>query len=98
MVSARFRDDVALQDAVRMLTDMAELKIVYLVTGLYVTTPEHAKVMQKELKAIYEGSAPTNSPFMPNAGVPPDPTIAPLESPLAPPLPPSKARRLEAAA
>ena len=26
-----------------MLTDMAELKIVYLVTGLYITTPDHAK-------------------------------------------------------
>jgi len=52
-VSARFRDDVALQDAVRMLTDMAELKIVYLVTGMFITTPEHAQTMQKELKALY---------------------------------------------
>ena len=52
-VSARFRDDVALQDAVRMLTDMAELKIVYLVTGMYITTPDHALVMQKELKQLY---------------------------------------------
>jgi hypothetical protein len=47
-VTGRFRDDVALQDAVRMLTDMAELKIVYLVTGMYITTPEHAQVVQKE--------------------------------------------------
>jgi len=52
-VSGRFRDDVALQDAVRMLTDMAELKIVYLVTGMYITTPEHAQTMQKELKQLY---------------------------------------------
>jgi hypothetical protein len=98
-VTARFHDDVALQDAVRMLTDMAELKIVYLVTGMYVTTPEHAKEMQKELKALYE---PKVMPFggvgVPGPGGPPSPEMfMPLESPLAPPLPPSK-RRLDPAA
>lgn len=59
-VTARFNDDVALQDAVRMLTETAELKIVHLVTGLYITTPEHAKVMKKELREIYEPPAPIN--------------------------------------
>lgn len=96
-VTARFRDDVALQDAVRMLTDMAELKLVYLVTGLYVTTPEHAQVMQKELKQIYGWP----DPVVPPAGVggfgimggmlggaPPDPSAG--SSPLAPPLPPAR--------
>jgi hypothetical protein len=98
-VTARFHDDVALQDAVRMLTDMAELKIVYLVTGMYITTPEHAKEMQKELKALYE---PRVMPFggvgVPGSGGPPSPEMfMPLESPLAPPLPPLK-RRLDPAA
>jgi hypothetical protein len=93
-VTARFHDDVALQDAVRMLTEMAELKMVYLVTGMYITTPEHAAAMQKELKAIYDLPAPA-----PGAGVGgplpgglPGFMTPPLESPLAPPLPPSKKR------
>jgi hypothetical protein len=78
-VTARFHDDVALQDAVRMLTEMAELKIVYLVTGIYITTPEHANVMQTELKQLYEGpqTGPTGGfglggvgkgPFAPGGG------------------------------
>ena len=96
-VTARFHDDVALQDAVRMLTDMAELKIVYLVTGMYITTPEHAKEMQKELKALYE---PKVTPFggvgIPGGpGGPPDPNmfLEPSISPLAPPLPPPMMKR-----
>jgi hypothetical protein len=94
-VSARFHDDVALQDAVRLLTDMAELKVVYLVTGLYITTPEHAKVLQKELKEIYERPImpiPADGLVVPMLGTPPEPA-----SPLAPPLPPAK-RRFEPAA
>jgi hypothetical protein len=101
-VTARFHDDVALQDAVRMLTDMAELKIVYLVTGLYVTTPEHAAAMQKELRQIYDTPANIPAGIGPSApgglGVPPGgappapqmPIIPPPLSPLAPPLPPSR--------
>jgi hypothetical protein len=105
-VTARFSDDVAMQDAVRMLTDMAELKIVYLVTGMYITTPENAKVMQKELKDLYEPKAP-GVPFIGPGGVPFDPSMLggplpdPSLSPLAPPLPPPSLRggkRLEAAA
>jgi len=97
-VSARFYDDVAVQDAVRILTEMAELKVVYLVTGLYVTTPEHAKVMQKELKDIYERSIPTGGVPMPGVGILPMQGMEPPpESPLTPPLPPTK-RRLDAGA
>lgn len=111
-VTARFNDDVALQDAVRMLTDMAELKMVYLVTGIYVTTPERAQTMQKELKQIYEGEAPAATAPVVGPGLggmapglrgvggpPPDPNInvSPLESPLAPPLPP-RPKRLDPAA
>jgi hypothetical protein len=104
-VTARFHDDVALQDAVRMLTEMAELKMVYLVTGLYITTPEHAAAMQKELKQLYEGPAPAPAGGAIGGGGPGPgigmPSIAPYlyapgESPLAPPLPPSKSRRPEA--
>ena len=103
-VTARFNDDVALQDAVRMLTDMADLKIVYLPTSMYITTPERAKVMQKELKNLYEPKAPAN-PFGGTfpGGPLPDPNLnapSPLapSSPLAPPLPPLRApKRLEAA-
>jgi hypothetical protein len=102
-VTARFHDDVALQDAVRMLTDMAELKIVYLVTGIYVTTPEHAREMQKELKDLYEPKLPPPAGGIgvpggvaPGAGMP-DPFYDPQQSPLAPPLPPAR-RRPEAGA
>ena len=95
-VTARFNGDVALQDAVRMLTEMADLKVVYLVTGLYITTPEHAGRMQKELKQIYEPAPAAVNPFAPM----PDPMMfAPELSPLAPPLPPiGRNKRLEAAA
>jgi hypothetical protein len=124
-VTGRFLDDVALQDAVRMLTDMADLKLVYLVTGIYVTTPEHAKEMQKELRDLYEPSAPAGVGVMggpgglgggplgagprggiggppPGAGAPFDPNMNapwdPSTSPLAPPLPPQRKKRAEAAA
>jgi hypothetical protein len=99
-VTARFHDDVALQDAVRMLTDMAELKIVYLVTGIYVTTPEHAAVMQKELLKAYgypdPGAAPAGvGPFGPLMG--PGPNLPSDTSPLMPPLPP-RMKQMEGAA
>jgi hypothetical protein len=91
-ITARFHDDVALQDAVRMLADMAELKIVYLVTGLYVTTPEHAPVLQKELRRTYGLPEPGAAPaVLPMQGMPPE------IDPLMPPLPPNPLRRPEAA-
>lgn len=105
-VTAKFRDDVALQDAVRMLAEMAELKIVYLVTGIYITTPDHAQAMQRELKKLYE-PAPMPTPVFGipgmggvGPGVAPDPNmgVGPNESPLAPPLPPPLKKRMEAAA
>jgi hypothetical protein len=90
LVTARFRNDVAMQDAVRMLAEMAELKVVHLVTGLFVTTPAQAQAMQKELRDLYEG-VPAVGP----CGMQLTP-FAPGESPLAPPLPARRAR--EAAA
>ncbi|MBI1830870.1 MAG: hypothetical protein HYR84_05390 [Planctomycetes bacterium] len=38
-VTARFRNDVPLRDALRMVTESAELKLVILPGGLFVTTP-----------------------------------------------------------
>jgi hypothetical protein len=93
-VTARFRNDVAMQDAVRMLAEMSELKLVHLVTGLFITTPAQAQVMQKELKQLYE------PPPLP-AGILGVPGVVPLPpegSPLTPPLPPSPRRDAAAAA
>jgi hypothetical protein len=104
LVTARFNDDVALQDAVRMLTEMADLKVVYLVTGIFITTPERAAAMQKELRQLYEGENRSMPSMPPADGLPapqlqlPCPFVDPQSSPLAPPLPPARGRRLEAAA
>jgi hypothetical protein len=46
-VTARFRNDVPLRDALRMVTESAELKLVILPGGLFVTTPAHADVLEK---------------------------------------------------
>jgi hypothetical protein len=46
-VTARFRNDVPLRDALRMVTESAELKLVFLPGGLFVTTPAHADVLEK---------------------------------------------------
>jgi hypothetical protein len=69
-VTARFHDDDALQDAVRMLAETADLKLVYLVTGIFVTTPERAKEMQKELKDLYEPKSPPAGFGFPGKGIP----------------------------
>lgn len=49
-VSARFRNDVPLRDALRMLTESVELKLVVLPGGLFVTTPAHADLLEKSVK------------------------------------------------
>jgi type II secretory pathway component GspD/PulD (secretin) len=46
-VTARFRNDVPLSDALRMVTESAELKLVFLPGGLFVTTPSHADLLEK---------------------------------------------------
>jgi hypothetical protein len=46
-VTARFRNDVTLRDALRMVTESAELKLVILQGGLFVTTPSHAQVLER---------------------------------------------------
>jgi hypothetical protein len=46
-LTARFRNDVPLCDALRMLSESAELKLVILPGGLFVTTPLHAGLLEK---------------------------------------------------
>jgi hypothetical protein len=47
-VTARFHNDVPLRDALRMVTESAELKLVILPGGLFVTTPCHAAVLESK--------------------------------------------------
>lgn len=52
-ITARFRNDVPLREALRMVTESAGLKLVELPGGpgptraLFVTTPEHAQILQR---------------------------------------------------
>jgi hypothetical protein len=48
-ISAIFRNDVTLKAALCMVTEMAQLKMVVMPGGIFVTTPTHANCMQKEL-------------------------------------------------
>jgi hypothetical protein len=47
LVSASFRN-CSLEDALIVVTEMAQLKFVVLARSIYVTTPENAKIIQKE--------------------------------------------------
>jgi hypothetical protein len=47
-VTVTFRHDTTLGAALRMLADMAGLKLVVLNSGLYVTTPQRARTLQHE--------------------------------------------------
>jgi hypothetical protein len=46
-VTARFHNDVPLREALRMVTESAELKLVILPGGLFVTTPAHAELLER---------------------------------------------------
>jgi hypothetical protein len=48
VVSATFLNDVTLAGALRVLTEMCELKVLVLDGAIYVTTPQHAEVLRKE--------------------------------------------------
>lgn len=48
-VSATFRNDTALEEAVRMLADMAGLKLVRFPTGLYITNPDNVPALEREV-------------------------------------------------
>jgi RNA polymerase sigma factor (sigma-70 family) len=50
LISAVFRNDVSLQGALRIVTEIAGLKMVDMKTGLFITTPERAKELEKEIR------------------------------------------------
>jgi hypothetical protein len=49
-VSASLKNDVSLESALRMLTDMADLKLVCLPAGIYVTHPFNAQNLEREIQ------------------------------------------------
>jgi len=49
-ITATLKNDVSLGAALRMLTDTADLKVVVLDSGIYVTSPAAAQAMLKELE------------------------------------------------
>jgi hypothetical protein len=49
-LSLRLNGDVTLREAVRMVAEMADLKPVFMSTGVFITTPEHARIMEAELR------------------------------------------------
>jgi hypothetical protein len=49
-ITATLKNDVSLGAALRMLTDMADLKVVVLDSGIYVTSPAAAQAMLKDLE------------------------------------------------
>jgi RNA polymerase sigma factor (sigma-70 family) len=51
-ISATFRNDVTLGGALRIICDMAGLKMVDMQSGLYITTPQNAKELEKELREM----------------------------------------------
>jgi RNA polymerase sigma factor (sigma-70 family) len=53
-VSATFLDDTDLAGALRVLTEMADLKVLMLDGTIYVTTPAHADVLRKEKRLQLE--------------------------------------------
>jgi RNA polymerase sigma factor (sigma-70 family) len=51
-INATFRNDVTLGGALRIIADMAGLKVVDMQSGLYITTPANAKDLDKELREL----------------------------------------------
>jgi hypothetical protein len=49
-ISASFRGDGTTEAALRMVADMAGLRVVPMDTGVYVTTPENAEAMEKQMR------------------------------------------------
>jgi hypothetical protein len=49
-VSADFRGDVPVEAALRMLSDMVDLRNVLMEGGVYVTTPSNAAVLEKQVR------------------------------------------------
>jgi hypothetical protein len=64
-VTASLKNDVSLESALRMLTDMVDLKVVLLPAGIYVTHPFHADNMEKELAERRKHGKNTSSKTQP---------------------------------
>jgi hypothetical protein len=58
IVSATFRNEVSLAGALRVLTEMADLKAVVLEGTIFVTTPQHAKALREEKLQMDEQLSP----------------------------------------
>lgn len=54
-IRATFRNDVTLEAALCMVAEMAQLKVVVMPGGIFITTPEHASCMQKEIRTPAKG-------------------------------------------
>jgi hypothetical protein len=65
-VSATFLQEVELGSALRVLTEMAELKVIVLEKTIFVTTPAHVDVLRKEFvdrgKSMVRVRVPTYAP------------------------------------
>lgn len=65
-VTATFHNDTSLGAALQMLAAMADLKLLVLENGLYVTTPQNAKIIRQELaemRADARAEARENEPW-----------------------------------
>ncbi len=69
-ITVTFRNDVTVDAALGMVTEMVQLKVVVLNGGLFVTTPAHAEMLHKELK-----DAPRPGPTKPALPPPPPPRL-----------------------
>ena len=49
-ITAEFRGDITLESALRLVANMADLKIVLMDRGVFVTTPENAATLERELE------------------------------------------------
>jgi hypothetical protein len=58
LVSASFLNEVSLGGALRVLTEMADLKVVVLEGTIFVTTPAHAKTLREEKVQMDEQFSP----------------------------------------
>jgi hypothetical protein len=97
-VTALFRNDVTMEAALRLLVDMADLKLLIISDVVYITTPTHAKtLMEEEAKRQGAQALPGGSPGFGLEGSPPLPQGGPPSfSPIIPRLVPLSERRKEA--
>jgi hypothetical protein len=69
-VTASLKNDVTLEAALRMLTDMADLKVVFLPAGIYVTHPFNAQNFEREMQEQKRPEASEKKRKAPNSQKP----------------------------